>query len=1123
MFETNPYASGLPQSIELQDLLMCESLFDEFTTTNNLSNNPNTTQPPSTTMSEFEAQIQAMLAANSNNIESSNDGHNQIFNNYQYPVSTLPTDTLFNSSDILASLNSHDSFLNSPSSYTTIDDNCSLDTLSPPQFNSLQDFTISPIDANVQEFCQDSSMEGSPFELLTSKNDLDALNLIASQQFDNAKKRANLTFDRDSISPDKSSKKKRKNLNSVIGKSIKKSSTGLKSSGHPTSTSGTEFVKGELNSSDGTQSIVVPSSPVISSDTSNYATNSMLAFNQGAWNQSAQTVNPSATSFVPDGMIEFTNIPLLVARDSSPAAKLPINRLKSTISNAQPQQNFQSQPNKQQKKVAHNAIERRYRNNINDRINDLKNVVPALCHLKSKDDDEVSEVDGIPAATKLNKATILRKATEYINYLKNSNQKLKRENDTLRKLIEALPGGTELYNAYMTEQVANSNEHNEHTGQYTPPTSAESSPSSSHPGSPHQQDYDYSTPPTPPTGNTGSRALMALFISFNASDGTLTIDIWYLIRIFTFLMCLTYIIRPSLFSSQPRRLRKSNSIITSVLTAKTKDAKALYRSLSSLSNGPPSNLLELIIGLISESIKFSLRRFMGWDITGGYTLTDVEERLMEVSLWGRIGEVELCGGNDKASRLSIFYTCLRTINLLESSYTTRKHIYLSPSRIYANAALQSYIGLSSFPFLAEKAASQFWKLAKKEMGHGSGKEEKWLEIALNSDHQSEMWKGVVNRISDYIFLYSKRKNDEKSHIGLMKNITIPLTLVTDVQALIYLKQAFYNFISLKYTGKKKSSKNQQNQQPFSFVEIVRDTTPNSLTHWYALVGCSIEAFSSGHNSLGKNFVNRLKDYPTIKSDENNYNKQIIAMGLLSYALLMHGKVEASIRCADKVSLAMAKRKEQRSDDGSVEGKIELLDELNNSFEIIQMIHDVQDLAEFCVGWIVLEARSLSWKIVEGLASSSDSTKSSAKGEKENASSTNLPSTTTSNSLTTMTNKTTTSTSNITLPDVLDRERLQNTIILWIRCLRRLSKNSVFEGITKLRETFIKKLVILERIVSGDYDDSDDDLELSSGECECELLDDENNCPHKRNLDDNSRSLGESENRAIKAWSILKGM
>ncbi|PKC07197.1 HLH-domain-containing protein, partial [Rhizophagus irregularis] len=166
-----------------------------------------------------------------------------------------------------------------------------------------------------------------------------------------------------------------------------------------------------------TQSIIVPSSPVVPSDLpSNFATSgSMLAFNPDSWNQ---TINPSATNFI-EASSQFTNMPLLV-RDGSSTAKLPINRLKSTITNTQPQQNIQSQPNKQQKKVAHNAIERRYRNNINDRINDLKNVVPALCHLKSKDskdDDDIDEVDGIPAATKLNKATILRKATEYITYL----------------------------------------------------------------------------------------------------------------------------------------------------------------------------------------------------------------------------------------------------------------------------------------------------------------------------------------------------------------------------------------------------------------------------------------------------------------------------------------------------------------------------------------------------------------------------------------------------------------------------------------------------------------------------------------------------------------------------------
>src|SRR5204862_6665840 len=141
-----------------------------------------------------------------------------------------------------------------------------------------------------------------------------------------------------------------------------------------------------------------------------------------------------------------------------------------------------------------------------------------------------------------------------------------------------------------------------------------------------------------------------------------------------------------------------------------------------------------------------------------------------------------CGGNNKVSRLSILYTCLHTVNLLESPHTARKCIYLSSSRIYANAALQSYIGLSNFPFLAKKAVAHFWKLANREKVRERGIEEKWLQIALNCDQQSEMWKDVVNRINDHIL---KKTNEEQSNIELMKNITIPLMLVTDVQAMIY--------------------------------------------------------------------------------------------------------------------------------------------------------------------------------------------------------------------------------------------------------------------------------------------------------------------------------------------------
>ncbi|ORZ05772.1 helix-loop-helix DNA-binding domain-domain-containing protein [Absidia repens] len=120
------------------------------------------------------------------------------------------------------------------------------------------------------------------------------------------------------------------------------------------------------------------------------------------------------------------------------------------------------------KKVAHNAIERRYRNNINDRIRELQQVVPALCRdddhdchsnnngnnrsMDDDDTDELEEEDGVPVAKKLNKATILQKATEYIHYLKYSQQLLTQENDMLQHIIQALPGGEPVLKQFLIDK-----------------------------------------------------------------------------------------------------------------------------------------------------------------------------------------------------------------------------------------------------------------------------------------------------------------------------------------------------------------------------------------------------------------------------------------------------------------------------------------------------------------------------------------------------------------------------------------------------------------------------------------------------------------------------------------------
>uniref|UniRef100_A0A8C7UMN4 Sterol regulatory element-binding protein 1 n=1 Tax=Oncorhynchus mykiss TaxID=8022 RepID=A0A8C7UMN4_ONCMY len=98
----------------------------------------------------------------------------------------------------------------------------------------------------------------------------------------------------------------------------------------------------------------------------------------------------------------YLSLPL-VMMDSD---KLPINRI--TISSKP-----MGLPPKGEKRTAHNAIEKRYRSSINDKILELKDLVAGT-------------------EAKLNKSAILKKAIDYIRYLQQSNQKLKKENMALK-------------------------------------------------------------------------------------------------------------------------------------------------------------------------------------------------------------------------------------------------------------------------------------------------------------------------------------------------------------------------------------------------------------------------------------------------------------------------------------------------------------------------------------------------------------------------------------------------------------------------------------------------------------------------------------------------------------------
>lgn len=71
-----------------------------------------------------------------------------------------------------------------------------------------------------------------------------------------------------------------------------------------------------------------------------------------------------------------------------------------------------------EKRSAHNAIEKRYRSSINDKILELKNLIAG------------------PEA-KLKKAVILRKVIDYVNFLRRRNETLEKEVEAMKRLLKA--------------------------------------------------------------------------------------------------------------------------------------------------------------------------------------------------------------------------------------------------------------------------------------------------------------------------------------------------------------------------------------------------------------------------------------------------------------------------------------------------------------------------------------------------------------------------------------------------------------------------------------------------------------------------------------------------------------
>ena len=103
------------------------------------------------------------------------------------------------------------------------------------------------------------------------------------------------------------------------------------------------------------------------------------------------------------------------------------------------------EPTPSVKKRPHNIIEKRYRANLNEKISELRDSVPSLRNIKkakakdgSADESEDENLEGPTASNKLNKASILTRAVEYIRHLEFRTKRLEDENRSLKERLETL-------------------------------------------------------------------------------------------------------------------------------------------------------------------------------------------------------------------------------------------------------------------------------------------------------------------------------------------------------------------------------------------------------------------------------------------------------------------------------------------------------------------------------------------------------------------------------------------------------------------------------------------------------------------------------------------------------------
>nr|POE80943.1 sterol regulatory element-binding protein 1 [Quercus suber] len=422
------------------------------------------------------------------------------------------------------------------------------------------------------------------------------------------------------------------------------------------------------------------------------------------------------------------------------------------------------------KKTSHNVIEKRYRNNLNDKIVELRNSVPSLRVMgKTNGGGRDEDLEGLTPAHKLNKATVMGKATEYIRHLEKRNKSMADEMDVLKArlaAVEAAIGRSDdrrpSANSSPTTPFARSREGSSTSQGYlnVPHEQPRWGSTTMQPQYSQQQQHPtYARQPNPPVdaksqpqfvngrgGGAMTKIMLGAMAGVMVMEGFQQSDeetrglaampsfiirhgldffspasphsrqaIVPLIKVVLVIGCIFYLLMPLLTVSKGRPHPKSRSSVRlphapSLASPVEVRRKAWLTAMQTVY--VPKHFLLEVVNVLSKMAILSTRRLIGSEAYNSLTGTNKEEEAARIKAWDIAIDAQLAGGDAEVSYYRLLLTLMASGTLPDSpTRLMQKAVHF---RVFfwdvANAGYGNILGFKSF---TEKVGKFYWDSARK--------------------------------------------------------------------------------------------------------------------------------------------------------------------------------------------------------------------------------------------------------------------------------------------------------------------------------------------------------------------------------------------------------------------------